>query len=156
MKRFSSIAAACLALILLAAQATAAAAPLNTFTPTELGVSAVALNTGPTFTLRASGYSQMTVYVVLTRVAATTLALACTAGPNSAVQAPIPVADVNSTTGQITLVQAPSFKYASPASGVYRFQVSPLNDDTVICTLSGASAGASDLVSAHARLSVPL
>lgn len=159
MKRLSLVLAACLALFSATSQATTAAAarpPVNSFTPAQLGINAVALSTGPTFTVSVNGYSQMTVYVVLTRSAATTLLLTCTAGPNGSVQAAVPVANVNTTTGGVGLVPSPGFSYASPTTGTYRFQVAPLNDDTSVCTLTGASASGSDLVSAYVRLSVPL
>lgn len=150
MKRLLSLlAAACLALLMSQAPAQAAAG-IGYFTPANLGVSAVALSTSPSFTIRVLGYSQVSVYVVLTRVASTTLKLACTAGPLSTVQASVPVADVNTTTGAITLIASPGFTYAVSASGTFRFLVAPLNDDTLVCALTGASAGVTDLVSAYA------
>ena len=137
------------ALLALTGPAVAAMPIGQNFGPTETGVSAALLSGSPCMTLRVGGFNTVAVYVNLTRAAATTLTAACTAGPTSSLLSPLPAATV---TTKVSLTQlSPTFSYDTvSASGLYRFLIAPLADDTLKCCFSGASAS-TDTISVYAR-----
>jgi hypothetical protein len=150
MKRLLLAIAACAALISAPGPALAAASPVNVYLPADTGISSALLSSGPTMSLRVGGFSQMTIYIVLTRAAATAVTISCTAGPSSTVQAPVAVAGVNSTTGAIAMVDG-VFTWSGVASTRnFRAMLAPLNDYLLVCTFTGAGA-TSDTISVHAR-----
>jgi hypothetical protein len=142
------LAALCLAA--LPAQLSAAPSYATNLGPSDTGISGTALNTNPTLTLRTDGTATLTLYVQLTRVAATSVTINCTAGPATTVQAPLGVATVASA-GTISMAAA-SWTYPVSGNTTVRVIISPVNDVFTVCTFGGASAGASDLVSVYARL----
>jgi len=148
MRRFAL--AAALALLSLYSPPAGAAGPLiYSWQPSDLGISAATLSGAPCATIRVGSFNTVTWYISLTRVAATTLTLNCSAGPGPALLAPVSVATVttNVSLGQPT----PTFTYPSvSASGLYRYIVQPVADDYLRCCVGGAGA-TSDTVSAYVR-----
>ncbi|RZL29621.1 MAG: hypothetical protein EOP64_00015 [Sphingomonas sp.] len=126
------------------------AAITNLLTPVETGVSGSNLSQAPKISLRVSGYTAASIYVFLNRVAASAVNMVCTSGPTVAIQAPVSVAQVNGTSGVITMAPA-SWTYPVSSSGMLRMLVSPVNDTFLICTFSGPQAS-SDTISVYAQL----
>lgn len=139
-----------LLLALVPAPSRAAGTYAVNLTPADLGVTALALTSNPTMTVRVDGYAALTVYLAYTRSSATAVNMSCTSGPTLAVQAPVGVATI-ATNGAIGMASA-AWSYPVSASGTLRMVIAPLNDVYLICTLTGAGAGAGDLVSAYGRL----
>ena len=116
--------------------------------PADLGVSAALLSGSPAFNVKVAPYSTLTVYVALTRAAATALTLTCTAGPTAGVQAPVGVAAVNQVTGTITMTDAVFTWTGVGSTRNFRAVLSPVNDNNLACIITGTGA-TSDTVSAH-------
>lgn len=128
----------------------AAGAVSNLLTPTETGVQNARLSAQPTITLRIGEYSAASVYVGLSRAAATAIKMDCTTGPTSFIQAAVSVASIDSDTGAISMAPA-SWTYPVSRSGMVRMQVAPLNDTFMVCKFSGVSA-TSDTISVYVQL----
>lgn len=136
------------AALLLAAPRALAGSNANWFDPNDTGVKASPLSGSPSATIRTEGYGALTLYMSLTRSAATALNVTCTAGPTPSVQATIGVATVSGS-GAITLAPA-SWSIPVSGSGVSRIVVGPLNDRFASCTFGGTAATSSDLLSLYA------
>jgi hypothetical protein len=150
MRRFALAAALALLSLLAPNPPARAAMPITyNWAPSDLGISAATLSSAPCATIRVGSLNTVTWYVNLTRVAATTLTLTCSAGPGAALLAPVPIATVSST---VSLTQpSPTFTYPSvSASGLYSYIVQPVAHDYLKCCVGGAGA-TSDTVSAYAR-----
>jgi hypothetical protein len=118
-------------------------------TATQTGINGALLSGGPSFLTVVGAYSTLSIYVQLTRVAATTVNMTCVGGPSAGVLAPLGVVAVGSTG---TLAVVPSvWSYPVTTSGVLRMLVGPLNDAVVQCTFSGTGA-TSDTIAVSARL----
>lgn len=138
------------------AQAWPTGGGVDIYNPNATGISAVGLTTNPTTTgLRIAGFSNASVYLQLTRASATSLTMTCATGfvssSGATVSAPLGVANVNASTGAISMANA-AWSYPVTASGTYRILVAPLYDQTLWCTFGGAGASSGDLLSVHVRL----
>lgn len=145
--------ALCLALSTLASPARAGY-PLpildaTDMTPTMTGINGALLSGSPSMLTRVGAYSTLSLYVVLTRAAATAVNMVCYAGPTAGILAPMAVVTVGSN-GLMTAANS-SWTYPVSASGTLRLLVGPLNDAYIQCTFSGTGA-TSDTISVYARL----
>ena len=135
---------------LCAAPSSAYAAISNLLGPSETGVNGALLSQSPKMAIRVSGYSAVSVYVSLSRAGATAVNMVCTSGPTNLVQASIAVAQIDSTSGLITMMPA-SWTYPVSANGMVRMLVAPINDTYLVCQFSGPGA-TSDTVSVYAQM----
>lgn len=145
--------AAC-ALALAFAAPARAGAPLPILDATDIapattGINGATLSSAPNTVIRVGAYSTLTLYIVLTRVAATAVNVTCYGGPSASVLGVMGVASA-AASGVITMAPA-SWTYPVTGSTTLRILVGPLNDAVVQCALSGTGA-TSDTVTLHARL----
>lgn len=122
-------------------------------TLTTSGVSGAALNGTPTSSsIEASGFSVMTVAVALTRVATTTLVLTCYGSLDGTNFDNLKTAA--SASGAVTPYSEIITYPSTTTTGTYIFPPITIHHRKVKCALTGASAGASDLVSMDFLLGV--
>ncbi len=118
------------------------------------GINGAALNGSPqSSAIDTSGWNVVTPTVVLTRVAATTLVLTCITSQDGTNYGSVPSAGALSSGAGNVYALVWTWPNIS-GSGTFNFPTFTVNARYMKCTLTGASAGASDLVTLQLLLGV--
>lgn len=116
------------------------------------GVSGVALSTSPsTSAIDTLGYSVMTISVDLTRVATTSIIATCSGTVDGTNYDNLKTVTFTSGAGALT---SEVLTYTTSTTGTFIFPPITIHHRKIKCVFTGASAGASDLVSANFLLGV--